>query len=78
MMGLRALIATFKGNRTDTLVCAFEGDTTDQIKKYTMRLMENFPEGTFTEVRKKNWIVNNLTGSRIIFRSLSDEAARIR
>lgn len=43
-----------------------------------MRLMENFPDGTFSISRQKQWIVNNLTGSRIIFRSLSKEADRIR
>jgi len=78
VMGLRWLLSTFKGYRQDTLVCAFTNETTDHIKKYILRLIENYPEGIFVESKKKWWITNTLTGSRIIFRSLSEEAARIR
>lgn len=78
VMALRALTSSFKGYRRDTLVCAFLNETTGHIYKYLTRLIENFPEGMFVEEKKKWWITNTMTGSRIIFRSLSNEADRIR
>lgn len=78
VMALRALVASFKWFRHDTLVCAFLTETTWHIYKYLTRLIENFPEGTFVESKQKGWITNTMTWSRIIFRSLSKEADRIR
>lgn len=78
VMALRALTSSFKGYRHDTLVCAFLAETTGHIYKYLTRLIENFPEWTFVESKQKWWITNTMTGSRIIFRSLSKEADRIR
>lgn len=78
VMALRALVDSFKGYRHDIGVFAFLAETTGHIYKYLTRLIENFPEGTFVESKQKGWITNTLTGSRIIFRSLSKEADRIR
>lgn len=60
------------------MICAFLTETTGHTYKYLLRMIENFPEGTFVESRQKGWITNTMTGSRIIFRSLSKEADRIR
>lgn len=78
VMAARALCSSFKGYRRDTLVAAFENEATQHIQKYLYRMIENFPEGTFVFNKMKNWVTNTITGSRVIFRSLSKEADRIR
>jgi len=78
VMALRALLSSFKGYRRDIMVCAYISETTEHIKKYLERLIENLPEGSFTPNKQKNWLINNATQSRIIFRSLSEDGHRIR
>jgi hypothetical protein len=78
VMSLRWILSSFKWYRRNILVCAYQQDTTGIIFTYMEHMLENFPEGSFTINRNKQIITNNMTQSRIIFRSLSEWGQRIR
>lgn len=60
------------------MVCAYITETTDHIKKYFERLIENLPEEAWKHNSQKNYWENTITKSRVIFRSLSEDGHRIR
>lgn len=61
-----------------SLVCAFEEDATRRIRDYMLSIMDKFPKNTFTRHTQEKYIQNNITLSKIHFRTLSDEGAKTR
>lgn len=62
----------------DIMVAAFQQDTTEVIWDYLIDLTEKMPEDDFTIKERKRYIQNNLTGTRIHFRTLQNGAKGIR
>jgi len=56
----------------DSLVWAFLEKTTNVIRNYVLKLTKKFPIDYFTNFKKEWYIINNKTGTRIYFRTLSD------
>lgn len=81
-MAARALLSTFKWVNRDIGVLAYLTETTEHIKKYLIQMVDNIEEayweGIF-EVNKQKWfVINKVTNSRIVFRSLSKWWDRVR
>ena len=62
----------------DMMVAAFQQDTTEVIWDYLLDLIDKLPEEDFTIKERKRYIQNNLTGTRIHFRTLQNWAKGIR
>lgn len=81
-MAIRALLSTMKGTNRDTWVFAYLSETTEHIKKYIYRFIDEinskYSDNIFKIDRQKSIITNNMTNSRIIFRSLSEWWDRVR
>ena len=56
----------------DSLVWAFLEKTTNVIRNYVLKLTKKFPPDYFRHFKKEWYIINNKTGTRIYFRTLSD------
>ena len=78
VMSLRWILSSWKWYRRNILICAYQQDTTWIIFTYMEHMIENFPDNVFKIDRNKQIITNNITQSRIIFRSLSEWGQRIR
>jgi hypothetical protein len=62
----------------DILVCAFLQSTTDVILNYMMDYTSNFDDSTFTYKERKKCLINNVSKTRIHFRTLQDGAHNVR
>ncbi len=61
----------------DILVAAFLQKTTNAILNYMRSFLQNFSEDDFTVYKKDGYIQNNASGTRIHFRTLSDEGKNV-
>lgn len=61
----------------DILVAAFLQKTTNAILNYMRKFLSNFSEDDFTVYKKDGYIQNNSSGTKIHFRTLSDEGKNI-
>ena len=61
----------------DMLVGWFTTNTTNIIRNYVLKYIRKFPKDTFTHYKSERYIINNQTGTKIYFRTLSDDAQSI-
>ena len=61
----------------DILVAAFLQKTTNAILNYMRKFLTNFSEDDFTVYKKDGYIQNNASGTKIHFRTLSDEGKNV-
>ena len=61
----------------DMLVWGFTTNTTNIIRNYVLKYIRKFPKDTFTHYKAERYIINNKTGTKIYFRTLSDDAQSI-
>jgi hypothetical protein len=59
----------------DSLVGAFTSKSTGAIRRYFKKLTRKFPEGTFVENKKDEYVENSKTLTKVFFRTLADDAA---
>lgn len=57
----------------DILVWAFRVASTDNIRKYIRKFIKNFSDWYFEEFKAERYFLNTKTGSKIYFRTLSEE-----
>lgn len=57
----------------DILVWAFRVASTDNIRRYIRKFIKNFSDWYFEEFKAEKYFLNTKTGSKIYFRTLSEE-----
>ena len=60
------------------LMCSFSNTAINNMRDYLLEFISKFPDDTFTYFKKENFVVNNVSRSKIYFRTLAEEWNGIR